>query len=79
MPLKALLINYTLKKSPETSNTEALLQKAAYLLEWEKVQTEMIRLVDLNILPGTASNMGVGDDFPMVLSKIKACDILIVG
>ncbi len=79
MSLNALIINCTLKKAPQTSNTEALINKAVELFKIENVQTEVVRLVDYNILPGTSSNEGAQDDYPTILQKIKNCDIFIVA
>lgn len=76
---KALLINCTLKKSPEISNTRALMDKAVELYRREGVETEVIRLVDHNTRFGVSSDQGGGDEWPMMLQKIKNSDILIVG
>ena len=40
--LKALGVNCTLKKSPETSNTEALMNRVLWILEEHGVETEMV-------------------------------------
>ncbi len=77
--MKALIINCTLKSSPEFSNTGALAQKAASQLAAEGIQTEVIRLLDYEIKPGTESDMGNGDEWPILLRKIKACDIFIIA
>ena len=71
MGLEALLINCTLKKSPEVSNTEVLLNKAIKLFSEKNVATETVRPVDSNILPGVSSNEGAGDEWPPILAKIK--------
>ena len=44
--LKALGVNCTLKKSPETSNTEALMNRVLGLLAEHGVETEILRPVD---------------------------------
>jgi multimeric flavodoxin WrbA len=41
------------------------------------VRSEMIRLVEFDIPAGTKSNMGGGDDWPGILKKILAADIII--
>jgi multimeric flavodoxin WrbA len=79
MKLKALILNCTLKKSPQISNTRALIDKAAKLFHEQDVETEVIRIVDHQIHFGTSSDEGVGDEWPDILRKIKACDILIIG
>jgi multimeric flavodoxin WrbA len=77
--MKALLLNCTLKPSPAMSNTGALIDKAVKLLKEQKVETEVIRLVDLDIKHGNSSDEGDGDEWPKILKKIKAADIFIIG
>src|SRR3954470_13323792 len=79
MPLKAVLLNCTLKKSPAASNTEALMSKVIEVLEPLDVDCELIRVVDHNIPFGVESDMGEGDEWPLILDKILAADILIMG
>jgi multimeric flavodoxin WrbA len=77
--LKALGINCTLKKSPETSHTEALMGRVLGLLSEHGVQTEILRPVDYAIAFGVTSDEGEGDEWPQVLARIKAADILLMG
>ncbi|MBP2146083.1 multimeric flavodoxin WrbA [Methanofollis sp. W23] len=79
MVLKALFLNCTLKYSPEVSNTEALIQKAAALFLDLGVESEVVRLTEYAVRFGTSSNEGEGDEWPAVLQKIKDCDILVIG
>jgi multimeric flavodoxin WrbA len=78
-PLKALLLNCTLKKSPEQSNTQALMDIVVGHLEDQGVQCEMLRPVDFTIPFGVVNDMGDGDEWPQILEKVLACDILILG
>ncbi|MFP4654526.1 MAG: flavodoxin family protein [Methanohalobium sp.] len=77
--LKALFLNCTLKRSPEVSNTRALINKAVKLFEEQSVETEVIRVADYNIPVGVTSYEGEGDEWPDILNKIKETDILIMG
>ena len=77
--MKALIINCTLKPSPKMSNTGALIDKAVAQLEEQGAKTEVIRLVDYEVKPGNSSDEGNGDQWPEILTKIKAADILIIG
>lgn len=77
--MKALIINCTLKPSPEFSNTDALIKKAEQQLKENDIATEVIRLVDYDIQPGTDTDMGKGDQWPLILGKIKNCDIFIIA
>jgi len=79
MDLKAVILNCTLKKSPAVSNTEALIDKVVTLMEPLGVESEVIRVVDHDIPFGVASDMGEGDEWPQIYSRIKAADILIIG
>lgn len=79
MNLKTVILNCTLKRSPEISNTRALIDKAVKLFQEKGVETEVIRVIDHNIRFGVSSDEGEGDEWPEILKKIKACDILIIG
>jgi multimeric flavodoxin WrbA len=79
MHLKAVLLNCTLKKSPAVSNTQALMDIVIETLEGLDVGCESIRIVDHNIPFGVSSDEGPGDEWPPILEKIVAADILIIG
>ncbi|WP_340819566.1 flavodoxin family protein [Methanolobus sp. WCC4] len=79
MGLKALFLNCTLKYSPEISNTRVLIDKAVKLFEELGVESEVVRVTDYNVKFGVSSDEGEGDQWPLILEKIKACDILIIG
>jgi multimeric flavodoxin WrbA len=79
MDLKALFLNCTLKKTPEISNTGALIKKVSSILTTLHVNCEEVRVVDHHIPFGVSSYEGSHDEWPMILNKIKSCDILIIG
>jgi multimeric flavodoxin WrbA len=79
MSLKAIFLNCTLKKSPETSNTSAFIKQAEKIFTELEVETEEIRVVDHNIKFGNTSDEGEGDDWPQILKKIKESDIMILA
>lgn len=79
MHLKAVLLNCTLKKSPAVSNTQALMDIVINTLEGLDVECESFRIVDHNIPFGVSSDEGDGDEWPPILEKIIAADILIIG
>lgn len=79
MALKAVILNCTLKKSPETSNTRALIDKVVALMEPLGVRSEIIRVVDHRIPFGVSSDEGDGDEWPRILKQLKAADIVIIG
>jgi len=43
----------------------------------QSVDCETVRLVDYNIAPGNSSDMGDGDQWPIMYDKIKKADILV--
>lgn len=79
MKLKAVILNCTLKKSPDVSNTQALIDKVVGLMKPLGVNSEVIRVIDHHISTGVTSNEGKDDEWPKILRKIKQADILIIG
>ena len=79
MSFKSLFLNCTLKRSPEVSNTDALIDKVAELLAELDVETETIRVADYKVAFGVSSNEGGGDEWPAILERVKACDILVIA
>lgn len=79
MELRALFLNCTLKRSPEISNTEAFIKKAAGIFEEKGVRTEVVRVADHHIKPGNTSDEGEGDAWPWLLELVKKSDILILA
>ena len=80
-PLYALFLNCTLKKSEEVSNTEALCKLLIERLEFHEpdIETEIVRVVDYNVLPGVRNDEGEGDEWPAILEKVKRCNIFILA
>jgi multimeric flavodoxin WrbA len=74
--MTALILLATLKKEG-LSNTQTLSEFLADKMSSQGIQTEIIKLVDHTILPGTYSDMGPGDEWPSILGKILAADIIV--
>ncbi len=81
--LKAIYINCTLKKSPEKSHTDTLMEVSKNIMGKEKVKVEEIRLVDHEVPPGVYPDMTEhkwkNDEWPGIFKKIMDADILVVG
>jgi multimeric flavodoxin WrbA len=77
--VKAVVLNCTLKPSPERSNTEALANVVVEALERDDVECTMFRLADMEIPPGVETDMGGGDEWPAVREAIGSAEILIVA
>ena len=77
--MKATIINCTLKPSGETSNTEALAKVVETAIQARDVETELVRALDFRIKPGVESDMGSGDEWPQLLEKLMASEILVIA
>jgi multimeric flavodoxin WrbA len=77
--MKALIVNCTLKPSPDTSNTEALAKVVGDKLRDEEVEVTEVRVVDKEIKPGVETNMGEGDEWPPIHDAILAAEILVIA
>lgn len=74
--LKVLALNCSLKPSGEASSTEKLLGE---VMAATGGQGETVRVADYNIRPGVSADEGDGDEWPEILDKVLACDLLIIG
>jgi len=81
--IKALFLNCTLKKSPELSHTEGLMQISKLIMEKNKVKVDMLRPVDFDIATGMWPDMTKKgwkkDDWPKIYKKVHEADILVIG
>ncbi len=81
--LKALFINCTLKKSPQTSNTEGLLRVSRAIMEANGIGVETIRAVDHDIAFGVYTDMTEhgweSDAWPEIQKRVLDANILILG
>lgn len=81
--LRALFINCTLKRSPEASHTQTLMDVARSLMQAQGVAVENIRAVDYELAPGVQPDMtehGLAkDDWPQLYEYVQAADILVIG
>ncbi|MGH8913902.1 MAG: flavodoxin family protein [Acidimicrobiia bacterium] len=81
--LSALYINTTLKKAPEQSNTQGLMDLSAEIMRRQEVSVEMIRATDYEMAPGVWPDMVEHgwdrDDWPQIFHRVVAADILVIG
>ncbi len=81
--LKAVLINCTLKKSPELSHTEGLMKMSQRIMEANGVETTMVRAVDHDIAYGVYPDMKehgwANDEWPSLQAKVMNANILVLG
>ena len=75
--LRAVFLLGTLKKKHQLSHTQVLCDFVAEVLrEQENVESEIIRLRDYDIQPGTKTEID-GDDWPKILERVLAADIIV--
>ncbi len=80
--LKALFLNCTLKRSPEPSHTDGLIQISQAILEKNGVSVESLRPIDYDIATGVYPDMTEHgwekDDWPQIYEKVEAAHILVI-
>ena len=80
--LRALFLNCTLKRSPELSHTQGLIDISAAIMENNGVACETVRPVDHRLAFGVWTDMTEHgwerDDWPEIFGKVMAADILVI-
>lgn len=81
--LKALFLNCTLKRSPELSHTQGLIDISTAIMEKNGVTVEALRPVDYEIVYGVWPDMTqhgwAKDDWPAILAKALESDMLVIA
>ena len=81
--LKAMYVNCTLKRSPEVSHTQGLMDVSINIMKKEGVDVRQLRLVDYEVATGVYPDMTKHnwekDEWPQLFQDIFAADILIIG
>lgn len=82
--LRAVYINCTLKRSPELSHTQGLMDRSIQLMRDQGVQVDSLRLIDQDVATGVYPDMREHgwptDGWPdVVWPLVDAADILVVG
>jgi multimeric flavodoxin WrbA len=78
-PLTALILNCTLKRSPEPSNSEALARVLGDALVELGATYEVVRIADHVVHPGVKTDEGDGDEWPLIHEKLLAAEILVIA
>jgi multimeric flavodoxin WrbA len=81
--LSAVFLNCTLKRSPEQSHTEGLMNLSRRIMEGQGVKVEMLRPVDYQIAYGVYPDMTAHgwpkDDWPLIFDLVMRAQILVLG
>ena len=76
-PLRALVLNASLKHAPEPSNTGELAELVLEHLRPHGVTADVVRLADLRLPGGLGFRESEDDEWPGVVTKLKAADIVL--
>jgi multimeric flavodoxin WrbA len=80
--LKTLFLNCTLKKSPELSHTQGLIDISKAIMEKNGISVEVIRPIDHDIAFGVWGDMKEHgwdkDDWPEIYKKVVDSEILVI-
>ena len=80
--LRAVYVNCTLKRSPETSHTQGLIDVSVAIMEANGVTVDQIRAVDHEIASGVYPDMTEHgwprDDWPELYERVRAADIVVL-
>jgi multimeric flavodoxin WrbA len=77
--ITALVLNCTLKPSPETSSTQLLATQVLEALEQHGAEGEVVRVVDHGVRFGVSTDEGEGDGWPGIRERMLDADILVVA
>ena len=77
--LSALALVCTLTPSPADSSSELMARQVLEALQQHGVTGDLVRVVDHDVRPGVQVDMGDGDEWPQIRSRIMASDILVIA
>jgi multimeric flavodoxin WrbA len=77
--MRAVVLNCTLKKSPESSNTDQLARVVVDELRSRQVDVRTFRVVDHNVPPGVVTDLGDGDEWPRIHDELLQAEILVIA
>ena len=81
--LRALFLNCTLKRSPELSHTQGLIDISSAIMRKHGVTVESLRPVDYEIARGVYPDMTAHgwkqDQWPQIVQRVMAADLLVIG
>jgi len=81
--MRALFLNATLKRSPEVSNTQGLIDASAAIMQAHGVATDTVRVIDHDVATGVYPDMTehgwATDAWPDIQAQVFAADILVLA
>ncbi len=76
---RALILNCTLKPSPQESSTEVLAREVEAALAEHDVQSTLVRVADHDIKFGVSADEGDGDAWPQIRQQLLDAEILVIA
>jgi multimeric flavodoxin WrbA len=81
--LRATYLNCTLKRSPERSHTQGLVDLSAAIMRKHGVDVEVLRVVDHDVATGVYTDMTqhgwATDAWPAIHERVMASDVLVIA
>jgi len=81
--LRATFLNCTLKRSPEPSHTQGLVDASAAIMRRHGVEVDVVRVVDHDVATGVYPDMREHgwdtDAWPELFGRVLAADILVIA
>jgi len=76
-PLRAVALVCSLNPSPTPSSSQLMAEQVLAKLTESNVEGSLVRVVDHDVKPGVAADMGEGDAWPSIREQVLAADILV--
>lgn len=77
--MHATILNCSLKGSESPSNSQLLADVVIEALEERVVECTTYRIADMSVPPGVATDLGEGDDWPLVHERLLASEIVVIA
>lgn len=77
--LTAVALVCSLTASPAESSSELIAQQILDEMTGHGITGETIRVADYDVRPGVEDDMGDGDQWPQILDRIRAADVLVLA
>jgi multimeric flavodoxin WrbA len=75
----ALVLNCTLKPSPEESSSDLLATQVLEALQQQGAEGEVLRVVDHGVRFGVSTDEGSGDGWPGIRARMLQADVLVLA
>lgn len=76
---RALILNCTLKSSPQESSTEVLAREVESALAEHDVESTLVRVADHDVRFGVSADEGDGDAWPQIRQQMLDAEILVIA